>query len=97
MTLQTPWGAADYVKPIAPGIEFVGTPSHGGYHLSRENVLAMPAAWRAASFNGQGERGWFEEDCDWCMVALTFPQHFPADALEAARKIFDGWIAKKLG
>lgn len=28
--------------------------------------------------------GWYEEDCDWAIVALAFPQFFPADAIPAA-------------
>jgi hypothetical protein len=31
--LSTPWGAADHVETIAPGIRSVSTPSHGGILL----------------------------------------------------------------
>jgi hypothetical protein len=27
---------------------------------------------------------WYEEDCDWSIVALAFPQFFPEDAVSAA-------------
>jgi hypothetical protein len=27
---------------------------------------------------------WYEEDCDWCIVALSFPQLFPADVIPVA-------------
>ena len=32
-----------------------------------------------------------------CLVALTFPTAFPAEAVKAAQATFDGWIAPKLG
>ena len=32
--VETPWGVADTVKEIAPGISLYTTPSHGGFHLS---------------------------------------------------------------
>lgn len=94
--MNTPWGASDYQKQVAAGIVFVATPSHGGYFLSPEMLAKVPAAWRKVSFNGQGARGWFEEDCDWCMVALTLPDAFPTEAQAAARQTFDGLIAPKL-
>jgi hypothetical protein len=31
-------------------------------------------------------RNWYEEDCDWAIVALAFPQHFPDDANPVALK-----------
>jgi len=94
--MNTPWGCADHVAAIAPGIWHVTTPSHGGYRVSLPQLAAIPVAWRAASVNGQGMRGWFEEDCDWCMVTLTWPELFPPAAQKAAQATFDHWIAPKL-
>lgn len=83
---MTPWGLADNVEPVADGIAFVSTPSHGGYLLSGAALEQMPAYFKAATFGNVGPR-WYEEDCDWAMVALAFPQHFKADAYDHARKI----------
>ena len=72
------------------------TPSHGGYFVPPHHNRLIPAAWRKASWNGNAERGWYEEDCDWCLTALTFPTAVPAEAVKAAQATFDGWIAPKL-
>jgi hypothetical protein len=41
-----------------------------------------------------GKAGWYEEDCDWAVVALSFPQFFTADELEAARRTW-GYILER--
>ena len=64
--MKTPWGYSDSSEAIAEGIAWYGTPSHGGYHLSMARNAEVHDAWRRPD-------GWYEEDCDWCMVALTFP------------------------
>ena len=80
--IHTPWGVPDFVKEIAPGITCYSTPSHGGYHLSDARVASMPKPLR--EFKPWAGHGWYEEDCDWSIVALAFPQFFPADAIPAA-------------
>ena len=79
---STPWGQPDQQAEIAPGIIFVSTPSHGGYFLTRERRAMMPKKYNRDTFAG-GD--WFEEDCDWALVALSFPEYFDARALDAAR------------
>jgi hypothetical protein len=66
---RTPWGTADHVKEVAPGIWQVSTPGHGGYKLDRANNARVHIAWRK-------EGGWYEEDCEWSRVAITFPEQF---------------------
>lgn len=39
--VETPWGVADHVKEIAPGIVSYRTPSHGGYYVSPARVATM--------------------------------------------------------
>jgi hypothetical protein len=94
--MKTPWGNADSTEHLPGGIILASTSSHGGYYVPPALLPIIPEAWRAASWRGLGNAGWFEEDCDWCMVALAFPTVFPADAQTAARKTFDCCIAKKL-
>jgi hypothetical protein len=62
--MRTPWGQADRVQEVGPGVTFVTTPSHGGFHLDAARNARVPRAWRDATWSGQGLRGWYEEDCD---------------------------------
>jgi hypothetical protein len=96
---ETPWGLAapSEVETIEEdGVYFVSTASHGGYYVTPDAIDAIPGDWREATFNRQGCNGWFEEDCDWAIVALTFPRLFGPQALDSARDIFERWIAPKL-
>ncbi|HEY3253806.1 MAG TPA: hypothetical protein VGJ91_07655 [Polyangiaceae bacterium] len=74
---RTPWGKADHVKEVVPGIWQVSTPGHGGYKLDREHNAKVHAAWRNAG-------GWYEEDCEWARVVLTFPELFAENDREQA-------------
>lgn len=67
--VRTPWGAADSASEYAPGIRFYGTPSHGGFKLDRAANAKVAKPWRRKG-------GWYEEDCEWNIVALTFPEVF---------------------
>ncbi len=81
---ETPWGPAQTMTRIAAGITAVTTSSHGGIRLSVERQARMPA--RYAGLNVYGGGLWYEEDCEWCMVALAFPEYF-SDCVEEARGI----------
>jgi hypothetical protein len=84
MKMHTPWGAADHVKPLGnEGILQVDTPSHGGLFVPRELYRKMPAALQC---NVYGGGTWFEEDCEWALVALAFPHLFEPRHLAAARE-----------
>lgn len=61
----TPWGPAQSVEQLAPGIEEVVTAGHGGIRLSPERLAAMPADARTAD-------GWYEEDCEAAWVLHRF-------------------------
>ena len=78
---DTPWGAAQTTKKIADGLWQVTTAGHGGIYVDYDLRGKLRAQGTPYSGNG-----WFEEDCDWAIVALSFPQHFDAKTLEAARK-----------
>jgi len=82
MTTETPWGLSQSSREIAPGIVRYETASHGGYYLSPARVASMPKPLR--NFMPFAGSNWYEEDCDWSIVALAFPQFFPADAVPAA-------------
>lgn len=86
---NTPWGIADYVKDVAGDgtVLIVSTSSHGGIgvHTSR----AMPAYFRSQALTS-GEWLWFEEDCDWAIAALSFPDLFPKDQ-DNAKQTLCNW------
>ncbi len=74
---QTPWGPAQTVKRVADGIWTLDTSGHGGYYVAPMLRLQMPAGL-ASIKTYCGAPGWYEEDCDWAIVAAAFPQHFSA-------------------
>src|SRR5271165_6274308 len=66
---NSPWGKVDHTEELAPGIWSVSTPGHGGLKLSTQRNGMMPPYMKRAG-------GWYEEDCEWSLVALVFPEVF---------------------
>lgn len=74
---SSPYGAIQTAKQIAPGLWSVSTASHGGIQVYPQRQGAMPEHLRLS-------RTWFEEDCEWALVALAFPNDFsPAQVADA--------------
>mgnify|MGYP001559380080 FL=1 len=65
---------ADYREVFGPGVSFYGTPTHSGFHVTGQAILSIPPRLRRSDYSPYG---WFEEDCDWAIVALCFPSLFP--------------------
>lgn len=63
----SPWGKVDHHKQVADGIMEISTPGHGGFKLDRKRNALVPAPLRRKG-------GWYEEDCEWGIVALVFPE-----------------------
>lgn len=84
MGTRTPWGMSDSSKRYARGVVSYTTPGHGGFHLSKTMNSLVHSAWRKAN-------GWYEEDCEWAIVALTFPHLFRAPEIAAARSTAKSW------
>jgi len=83
--MRTPWGPAQSAEPYGLGITFYGTASHGGYRLYAAQRDAVSARFPAFQpFNGNA--GWYEEDQDWCVVALTFPDRFDDATMRSAAR-----------
>lgn len=80
----TPWGASQQTHQWAVGIVQVFTASHGGFHLDQVHNDAVHQAWRSPD-------GWYEEDCEWAIVALTFPDVFDPDTVESAQQTAKNW------
>jgi len=106
-SISTPWGQSEHVKVVAKGIWEVSTPSHGGYLLSDARLGAMPEALRY--LNNFGKGNWFEEDCEWALVAAAFPGEFTDDLRKAASELLariyglkwdrvcaEGWESKEV-
>jgi len=80
MATQTYWGKSQTAKKITDGIIFYTTASHGGFHVSKKLNQQIHWGWRR-------EDGWYEEDCEWSIVVLTFPTLFHADEVHQAHLI----------
>lgn len=80
--IRTPWGLAQSATRYGDGLVFFSTASHGGFELSRERLFELVTTipgWR--SFAGGR---WLEEDCDWAVAALLWPDLFtPEEVFEA--------------
>ena len=60
-TLETPWGEAQNVREIAPGLLEIDTARHGGYWLAPERWARITQLF--PSFRPyNGNVGWLEED-----------------------------------
>ncbi len=66
---RTPWGRADQVEDIAPGVQAVGTSTHGGIKLDRKRNALIPAPFRRGG-------GWYEEDAEDNIVLAFLPDGF---------------------
>jgi hypothetical protein len=91
---RTPWGTADGVTHLAPGIANVFTPGHGGVKLSPERNKEVDPVWRSSS-------GWYEEDCEWSIAAITHREAYSEEhqkyAHECARRWFPDEYEKAVG
>lgn len=88
MIINTPWGKADSCVELAEGIHLISTASHGGYHLSRKRLNRMPQYFRKECADG----AFFEEDCCWCVVPLSFPEAFSPSAYDSAKTTLLNWF-----
>ena len=82
---NTPWGEAQSATVYAEGIVEYATASHGGFHLSPERNAAVHPKLRS-------EGGWYEEDCGWAAVAITFPDLFTAFERRCAEATLKDWF-----
>ena len=84
---STPWGASQTSKKYAPGIMEYSTASHGGFHLSKSRQRVMPKCLR-------NDSGWYEEDCDWCKVVISFQEFFEPNVRISAYNTLRNWHYK---
>lgn len=94
MTQHTPWGYADYVNELSKDVVFYGTPSHGGFYVSPAALHYIPKEWQAYARKWSGSPHWYEEDCAWCAVALSFPELFTDHELNVARDLAEKYLVQ---
>jgi hypothetical protein len=80
MTASTPWGGSQIATIYVEGIVSHSTSGHGGFHLSPDRNRFVDASVRS-------EGGWYEEDCEWAIVAMTFPDVFTGYERRCAEEV----------
>jgi hypothetical protein len=66
---HTPWGPSQGGTVYTEGITSHSTAGHGGFKLSADRNRKVHPMLRSAG-------GWYEEDGEWAIVAITFPHLF---------------------
>lgn len=82
--VSTPWGKPQSCNELAEGILSISTAGHGGFKLDRKHNAQVNALWRKAG-------GWYEEDCEWAIVAITFPKLFNESQMQQAVYSLKNW------
>jgi hypothetical protein len=82
MSQNTPWGFAQHTKKYADGIVSYSTAGHGGFRLDAERQAIVDS--RLPAFKSFAGRQWYEEDQDWAIVAIMFPECFEPHELRNA-------------
>lgn len=83
--VQTPWGVSQGATVYTEGVESHSTAGHGGFKLSAERNEHVHPLLRAID-------GWYEEDCAWAIVTITFPDLFSSFERRCAeRSVKDSW------
>jgi len=79
MSASTPWGGSQMAVVYAEGVVAHSTAGHGGFHLSSDRNSKVHPLLRKNTT-------WYEEDCEWAIVAITFPDLFTAHERSLANK-----------
>lgn len=85
---HTPWGPTQQKEVYAEGVAFHSTASHGGIQLSADRNAKVPEQVRSSD-------GWYEEDCAWACVAITFPELFTAYERRHAELTMERWYQEE--
>lgn len=84
LPMSTPWGPSQIATRYAEGVICYDTASHGGFLLDEERNARMHPALRLPE-------GWYEEDCDWALVATGYPDLFTDKEKRSADKMLRDW------
>lgn len=85
---KTPWGPAQGVYNIVPGVRWFHTAGHGGLMVSRPRAdkSLTPAARKMGLF--WGGAFWYEEDNAWAVVAFENPEWQAILVRKAGGKVY---------
>ncbi len=82
---NTPWGPSQGATVFGERVVCHSTAAHGGFHLSADRNAKVDRGLRR-----QG--GWYEEDAEWAIVALTLPHLFTSfERRSAEQTVKDSW------
>lgn len=82
---NTPWGPSQGATVFAEGVVCHSTAGHGGFHLGADRNAKVDRRLRRSG-------GWYEEDAEWAIVALTFPHLFTGfERRSAEQTLKDSW------
>ncbi len=82
---NTPWGPSQGATVFAEGVVCHSAAGHGGFHLSADRNARVDRRLRRPG-------GWYEEDAEWAIVALTFPHLFTSfERRRAEQTAKDSW------
>jgi len=82
---STPWGPSQGATVFAEGIACHSTAGHGGFQLAGDRNAKVDPRLRNSN-------GWYEEDAEWAIVAITFPNLFTSFERRCAdRTVRDSW------
>ncbi|SCX31549.1 DUF7007 domain-containing protein [Agrobacterium rosae] len=76
---STPWGVSHMAVIYADGVVSHMTSCHGGFRLSTDRNAKVHPLLRK-------DTPWYEEDCEWAIVAVTFPDLFTTYERSMAEK-----------
>jgi hypothetical protein len=83
--VDTPWGVSQTATLYAEGVEEYSTAGHGGFKLVDERNQKVHSLLRSKD-------GWYEEDAEWAIVAISFPHLFTTfERRNAERILKDNW------
>jgi hypothetical protein len=85
--VDSPWGKVQHQEDLAEGIAIVSTAGHGGVWLSARRLEELEKKLGHVHIEGR----WFEEDCDWAVVAIVFPEAFSDENRKAAPAVIREW------
>jgi len=87
---DSPWGEVQNTTPVTEGIEQVTTAGHGGIRVFGQTSTKLSVAAKDQAICEDGSY-WFEEDCNWAIVANEFPESFSERDQELAQSSLKRW------
>ncbi len=79
ISASTPWGGSQMAVIYADGVVSHSSAGHGGFHLSADRNAKIHPLLRK-------DTPWYEEDSEWAIVAISFPDLFTAHERSTAEK-----------